>query len=1156
MTISSREREQRLVNAVEKLSKYYGIRTFGQDIAYVTTPAYIRSVIDGSREPLAAAGEPLTPSNDAVVQFINDIFNSPQGALPIEEMTRQLNSRLTATSDSYPVGNIIQIIGDTPEVVRFRTTLPTRDNTTPGIIQTYNPNIKNVSIFSTENTPAGPSVPIVVLDEAERQQCNNKSINILFMTAPNLNISNRYAKPVSMFLNGVPPIEMSKAVPYVEVQFELPLPAVDENNRLLAPSIYKAMLGGVLAERNTPLALLQSANSSSIPGENSRNFTTVGMEAFTSPQTLYNRRYAGKGTDIRANQVLDPTRPLMSIKQFSTSEIPSFAMYGYRSATLRMALHDRSRMPDFAPFFRADLRGTTQVKIEYGWHHPEGEDLIRARRENASPYVDLINGMRRVEKYQIRNSSFSFRENGGVDISLDLVTLGQSQLTTELIVREASGALLEQIRELERLQTSLSNALARTNLISEESSSSSDRPSVEIRGTEILNAASDAFTSGFNLTPNDRVTLLRLLGSLREGPRAEVRALTDIRNALLAIWGPVNRGVSREPRRAADLAGDETRVGRIRASISSDVQNQVNALRNFCLGRPSPDGSDGNWPNEPIGDPLVINARPDTRSAGRLPGLSGATGTGPGGSGGGRRAGGGAGGGGGGGEPPPRDGEAPENSPPTPAQAADAAPPATSGTPTPPGGDADAPSTPRTGGGGGGRGLGTLPEYLRSGRGYGDGLHRYSVSLATLMTNFVATPLLKTGTYKEIQLIFYPFNENAAYASRINIGNFEINLGMLTEALIQYRIENTSRSAMLTLSEFWSFINTNFIDNPAASAYGLWDENGEGFFRGLTRARITEIRRENPSAPVIFATEPRYDETTLNSRISETLRDVTPTGEFRPPQLRLFTECLPVKYDTEEGGSTRTTENGTTENILRIHVYDQQSSSTPGVGELLLAERNRALSLAARPSTTDAGTTSAVRELWADYRNGLIERAQNAKIIIPAGINGDRFVINGGARAIKDFVMNNVPYLIPGMQNSGIKSVNLSSLQDEAASTLNLVNSPRTAELISPNGEEPGNLPLQIIPVEMSMTTLGCPLIAFGSQFFVDLNTGTTADDIYAINQISSEFEPGKYTTNIKFRPISGYTRYRNFLNEIREAIDRTEEASAEAEGDEGGTTP
>lgn len=1073
MTISSREREQRLFDAVDKLAKYYAIKTSTQDISAVVDRvinSLNRVVPSGGgasapEEPVSGVVVASDRAEETISEIFSKLFNSPIGAVPIETLATTLNNIFNLNSGdnnssgptledvNFPIGNIVQIIGDTEQVKTFRNTLPTRDNQIPGLVRSYNNNIRNVSIFDSSNN----SVPIVNLNSDEREVLANKKMYVVLITSPNLNISNRYAKPVSIFLNGVPTIEMSKAVPYVEVEFEFPIPALDENNRLLSPSIYKAMLGGVQANPNTPLWSMQTANSSSNLAESNSNFTNLGMEVFLTPQTLLNRRYSGDASDIRANNVLDPTRPLLTIKQFSTAEVPSFAMYGYRSATLNMALMDRSRMPDFAPFFRADLRGTTRVKVEYGWHHPEGEELIRARRENASPYVDLINGMRRVEKFQIRNSAFSFRENGIVDINLDLVTLGQSQLSSELIIRNPNANLAAAISELESLQTSLSNYLSRTSLLEEPTS---DRPSVEIRGTEVLHAASDAFSTGFSLTGEDRRNLNTLIASLngtvgrgrRSTTIARASILANIRETLIQIWG--GGGNTTTP--AAD---------RVAAAIRNDVQNQINDLRQYCLGRPA-SGDEVAWTEgEEAIDPLVVQPEnPNDRPTG-LRGLLGGTG---------------------------RDG------------------------------GLEIPTS--------GSRANRLPDYLRPDGAYGNGLHQYSVSLATLMTNFVAMPLLQTDTYEEIQLIFYPFNENAAYASKMNIGNFEINLGMLTELLIEYRLANTSRTATMTLAEFWSFINTNFIDNPAATSYGLWDNDGS-FYRPMPASRRTEISRDNPNATTRYLTEPTYDETTLNGRIATLLANgVTPTGEFRPPQLRLFTECHPIKDDLD-----------TTKNILKIHIYDQQATSAAGTGEILLAERNRALSLAGRPET-DA--TTPLSEQWKSYRQRLIDSAQTAGIIdnVP---NTDRFIILGSSRAIKDFIMNNMPYLIPGMQNSLIKGVSLSSLQDEAAATLNLVNSPRTAELISPNGEEPGNLPLQIIPVEMSMTTYGCPLIGFGTQYFIDLNTGTTADDIYNVNQISSEFEPGRYTTNIKFRPISGYTRYRNFLNEIREAIDRIDENQA-----------
>jgi hypothetical protein len=1060
MSISSTEREQRLYEAIEKLAKFYGLRDSKDDVDVIA-----RTIINGRSAATTAGDAGTSSTNEQTVSDITDILmsliNSPAGANLSETIATVINERFvnnTGTGEAgsgtnnYPIGNKIQIIGDTPEIVSLRNTLPCPENhaSNRGIISTtYRDAIKKVSIFSNENN----SIPIIQLDEAGQAEMAGKNLSIIMITSPNLDISSYNTKAVSMFLNGVPAIELSKAVPYLDVQFELPIPALDSEGKLLSPSIYKFMLGGVQANEPSPLWSMQSAFSSSNQGEE-RNYSTLGMEAFVSPQIIFNRRYAGDANDIRANQVLDPTRPILSINSFSTNEIASYAAFGYRSAELRMTLHDRSRMPDVAPFFRADLRGTTRVKIEYGWHHPEGEDLIRPRRGDVNPYVDLINGMRKVEKFQIRNSSFSFKDNGSVEMNLDLVTLGQSQMATELIIQDPSSDLLGAIRALETLQERLSTLLARTNLLDE---SSDDRPTVEIHGTEILHAASDAFASGFSLSTSSRRDLNALLNNLTNTPRANV--LVQIRDTLIDIWGDTRNG-----RRARTTDRSVPPVERVRTQVTRDVADQVNEIRQYCIGRPSGDREVG-WEDTESQDPLVVRTRDDRpRDRTALAGLYGVSGL-------------------------------------------------------------SVPNTRST----------DRPGYLTRGSTYGDGLQQYSASLATIMAHFIARPLLRTGAYKEVQLIFYPFNAYAAYAHKINIGNFEINLGQLTEMLISYRMSNLSRSATMTLLEFWNFLNTNFIDNPGASAYGLWNTNGSGFYshpRGT--ARRTELAGEGPNAVTRYVSEPATDETTLNANISTLLARETPNGEFHPPQLRLFTECLPV----------RDSKSGNIENVLKIHIYDQQTDSVSGAGELLIAERNRALSLEGRPESTLEGT--ALSREWRRRRDNLINSAVRAGVLAaPPGESSNRLYIQGGSRAIKDFLMQNMAYLIPGMRNSLIKTVNLNSLQDEMASTLNLVNSPRTPELIAPNGEEPGSLPLQIIPVEMTMTTQGCPLIGFGNMFFVDLQTGTTADDIYRINNISSEIEPGKYTSTIKLRPVSGYTRYRNYLNEIRTSIETV--AAAEA---------
>lgn len=1066
MTLNGRIREQRLQNAVTKLSKYYGLRTANEELVGIvdrTLSSEYGSAgrITPSATDVNASRALADPVDKKISTIVDQIFNSTIGAVNTEDLATEINNQITntTTSDDAPstadlenaYGTMMQIIGDGERVRTLRRTFPD-----PPYEKLRYVNIKNSNSGASDGSSFA-SIPMLTnLNE------NAGQMSIILINSPNLSISNRYTKAVSIFLNGVPPIELSKAVPYLEVNFEFPISAVDSStNRLLAPSIYKLILGGVQATPGSTLYTLQTANSSSqLPGASSTtpNFTGLGMEAFTSPQTLFfNRNQAN--AEARYNGILDPTRPILSIKQFSTSEVPSYSTFGYRTATLQLKLHDRSRMPDLASFFRADLRGNTRLDIEYGWHHPEGE-MLNNRNPNVSAYVDLINGMRRREKFQIRNSSFRFVETGGVEITLELVTLGQSQLGSEIIINNSETSATA-IRDLNELQERLSTIIATTSL--RDSSSDDQRPTVRLSGIEVLEPASDAFSSGFNLNRQQRTEFSRLLSSLRDREGGAAGAtFARIRSDLERIWGTRGAG------------GDDTSVGIVRDSLTNDINTVLIDMAQYIDGRPPPpDTTRGRrsrtptigWPSGVSGDPLVIrtNRNPPVVGNGRegLPGLLGA---------------------------PPLEHDR------------------------------------------------SLPSWIRE-----NNYQNKSVSLATIIANFIGKPLMNSNAYEEVQFIYYPFNENAAYANRINIGNFEVNLGMFAERLLNYRLNNASRSGNFTLNEFWSFLTTNIISDYSASSYGLWDTNGPLFSRP-TRRTDEEDR---------WSTRVSRDETTYNSRLSVLLRTITPTGEFRPPQLRMFTECLPKRSIAETDSTT--TDVSIRRSILRIHIYDQQSSAVAGIGELLMAERNRALSLEERPSgyETTLGDSITAR-LWARYRRRLIESAQNSGIIRNAGgtaATEQRFEIVGGSRSIKNFVMNQMPYILPGTQHSNVKSVNLSSLQDEAASTLNLVNAPRPSELVAPNGEEPSGLPLQVIPVEMNIVTQGCPLITFGNQFFVDLNTGTTADDLYAVNRVESTLEMGSYKTTLKLRPISGYTRYRNYLNEIRNAITRLRDLTGSDEG-------
>jgi len=399
------------------------------------------------------------------------------------------------------------------------------------------------------------------------------------------------------------------------------------------------------------------------------------------------------------------------------------------------------------------------------------------------------------------------------------------------------------------------------------------------------------------------------------------------------------------------------------------------------------------------------------------------------------------------------------------------------------------------------------------------------VSLANLLINFMGEPLAATGLYDDVQLIFYPFNSYAGFASRINIANFEIDLDFFTEKYTEYRLQNLSRSGNLTIREFWTFLNSNIIEDYAARSYGLSEPGSGAIYR-----RVSE-RGENRQTTTVARPIDSDQATTVN-RLNQLLSTITPDGSFRLPQLNFTLECLPGRVASEGDASDSVIE----KTILRVHIYDQQASSYEGLGSILRAQRNGALTVGPNPNRAGSGLDSLTAEASQRYYQQILQRANETGLVTRT--EQGNYEVVGGSNAIKQFLYQTVPYIIHGSKNSLVKQANLSTMTDPAANTSNMLRAPRGGALIEPNGEDIGGLPMQILPTEVAMETFGCPLFEFSSQYFIDFNTGTTADNIYCANSIEHRISPGEFTTNIKFSPLDGYGQYRNYIAELNNAVE------------------
>ncbi|NBW58820.1 hypothetical protein EBR43_13810 [bacterium] len=358
----------------------------------------------------------------------------------------------------------------------------------------------------------------------------------------------------------------------------------------------------------------------------------------------------------------------------------------------------------------------------------------------------------------------------------------------------------------------------------------------------------------------------------------------------------------------------------------------------------------------------------------------------------------------------------------------------------------------------------------------------------------------------------------------------------------------------MTVREFFSFLQSIIIDDPAAPSYGLQDDEG-ALYREVVEdgARRTEAVDEVPQ---------------MQARIDNILRNVTSDGTFQMPQIEILLECLPSRIGVREGEEI---DESTAKSILRFHVFDRVATCYESQGQIMRASRDDVIATLGRSNNTrtpDQDTTSPIEANQEEDARSNLQRALDfglLEIITPSGnitslpsgdirnyLNDQNIIrVAGGSRALKEFLYKTVPYIIYGIQGTAVKQANLSSMQNPQLSTVNMLRSPRNTQL-QPNGEQPGGLPMQVIPAELSLTTLGCPIVNYAQQFFIDFQTGTSLDNIYGVTGLTHKISPGNFSSEIKLAPFDAYGQYYNLMSNIRNqitvverALDQQEESSS-----------
>lgn len=1009
-----------LQKATNKLAKYFGLYT-ARDLAGGIALSRVYH-IEGSTSEFT-----LVPPNDAAAEIIASIVDVTEGCLLTKDIVKRFNDAIRGnnTEMASDLADFVEIYGPSGREFVVDEPPATVSMTTPPTAPV--PAVRELSAIITNLTGINSSA------NAPSKELPNLSVfkvNHIRATPASKNINSSV-----IFFNGVPNLELQRAVPYLDVRLVFPGPPVSDNGRLQNTSMFRFLEGNadiygggsnafrIAYALGTQQTIPQSSLTSGATNENEDpRFTSTGMDIFTSPQTLVNANDTNDES-LRVNPILDKFVPLMSLKSFEVEIAPSTGIMSFKTAKLAFSLHDRSRLAEIADLIRPDLYSRTELLIEYGWSHPEAS----LNSEITNDYAELINAMRVKEKYGIVNSSLGLNEGSQVEITLDLAMRGGISVNTEFIANDENGnvtRILDTIRELEetisiyRQRTFPQNAGGR---------------STEIRGIQILDAAQDA-RNNLLLNSDARGNLKAFRQQL--GNRT---ASSNAGNLIASLNVLYSRSTS------TSRTDDGGQVQELRRTIQRQIGQKLIAL--------------GTGADPLLREPAIplngsTNQRMDLNHTVARQNTNDVGGT---------------------------------NSPAARLQLT------AEGLQLPPG----APAV---------------------------------VSLGKLISLFVGVPLAHSNRYDEIQILFYPFNQYAALANAINIASFAVNVRYFYEQYTRFRMENASRAANVTVRDFFTFLSTIILDDLAAPSYGLF------------QAGLAKHAREEGGIPSGVADG---NSVTLQEDMDNFLRGRTPDGSFRMPQIDIFIDTIPQKVVQE--GATNQVNDGVT--IMRLHIFDRQNSAYDTQNSLLAAARDNEITTISRINyQTDGGDIGVRRSQFQEATNiletanqfGIIETNPNSSTEHPI------YRISGGTKKLKEFIMRSTPYIIYGAQGTTIKNASVSSMQDAALSTVNMLRTFQSTNM-EPNGDLPGGLPLQIIPCEVNLSCLGNPLIDFMQQFFIDFQTGTSIDNLYAVVGMSHKISAGEFSTDIKMAPLDAWGRYRSLIERVNVAAVELERIDIQA---------
>lgn len=401
-------------------------------------------------------------------------------------------------------------------------------------------------------------------------------------------------------------------------------------------------------------------------------------------------------------------------------------------------------------------------------------------------------------------------------------------------------------------------------------------------------------------------------------------------------------------------------------------------------------------------------------------------------------------------------------------------------------------------------------------------------SFGKLFCSFCLPPLLAAAYNEdidEVQVNFYQMNEQCGPISLHSIAEFPILVDELSDVFAARASAKGGES--MTVFEFMIFVNEDVFGKKRAPGYGM---------RAFTEAQDANKPSDN-----------KKDDGADQAKSNKMTEWHTKYGEFKQPDIRMKIDVL---YEGEDGDAGvdllyrlqhtvgaqynapppdfETDPSKRKKRIKRVDIFDTQYDPYKKSNALFKDKDGSYRAFDGNPD--DNQRKDFIEAYKRDYAgpDGVNASLKNGRVTID-GVSVGPAIANTGPNILKDYMGDTLPRIEIGNNGTMVLNASVQSKMDSLwASAQAGASSFKTPSTMSPNGlsSAENNLPAKVLPAELSITTMGCPIALACQQFYVDFGTGTTLDNMYSTKQIQHTFAPGKYESSWTFTFVDGYPKF------------------------------